>query len=103
MRIRRPSPTMPSRLKQVSASSGHSAGLDRVVGAWPRVENESSADSCPLAEVGLTVSAGTSRYSRLNGLLGADRPQPRVMQPKVRRRVGATPPLLVMTRRSPWL
>jgi uncharacterized protein YdiU (UPF0061 family) len=23
---------------QVSASSGHSAGLDRVVGAWPRVE-----------------------------------------------------------------
>ena len=29
---------MPTRLKQVSASSGHSAGLDWAIGAWPRVE-----------------------------------------------------------------
>src|SRR5271157_6007305 len=92
MTIKRPLPNMPTRLKRVNASFGHSAALDRAIGTWPRVENESSADNCPLAEVGLAVSAGSSRYSRLNGLLGADRPQPRVMQPKVRRRVGATPP-----------
>ena len=61
MRIRRPSPTMPSCLAQMSASSRHSAGLSCAICAWTRVESPPIKIASRARARRTTVNPGSAR------------------------------------------